>query len=405
LMAAIATAKQLKKTGKQANVTILERCDKVARKLLATGNGRCNLTNMNMGIEFFHGNNLEIVEKILSKFTLTDTLEFFENIGLMIKKEADGKVYPYSLQASAVLDVLRNAALDLGVVEKCSFEVVSLSELRKGFMIKSKSGETVNADIVIMAAGGCASPKLGSNGTGHRLIESVGHRTSEVFPAITQVKTEPEIVKSLQGIKVDGILSLKIGNKQVHEESGEVLFTEYGISGPVAFNIARKVGEEVKSKGGRADITVSIDLIPEMSGDEILNMLIKRAERYKGKIAEHFVLGLINKRVGQAVLKISDIKLADNVADLKIEQLAKLAKNFKGMKLKCIGTQSFQNAQVTAGGALLEEFSGETLESLKNPELFACGEILDVDGDCGGYNLQWAWSSGYVAGHEAAEKI
>ena len=202
-MAAIQAASQLQNKG--VEIKILERCDKVGRKILATGNGRCNLTNSNMSLDFFYGGNRALISSVLQQFTLDDTLDFFAELGLWTTEE-NGKIYPYSLQASTVLDLLRQRAAELGVIEVCSFEVTAIQKVQKGFLLKNKQGESVGADVLIMAAGGCASPSLGSNGTGHRLMASLGHRVTDLFPAITQIRTETDVVKSIQGIKVNGTL-------------------------------------------------------------------------------------------------------------------------------------------------------------------------------------------------------
>ena len=404
-MAAISAALKIKELRKEneVKITILERCDKTGRKILATGNGRCNLTNMNMGKQFYNGADIEIVDKIINKFNVENTLQLFKEMGLMVKIETDGNVYPYSLQASSVLDVLRNKAADLKVVERCSFEVSSIIRTNNKFIVKSKTGETVNADILIIAAGGCSAKNLGSNGSGHILLNSLGHKISDVFPAITQIRTEQEIVKSIQGNKVTGKFTLKIGNKTVYEDMGEILFTEYGISGPIAFKTARIVGKAIR-ENTKEQINAVIDLLPDMEYNKLVSLLSRRINIFEGKTIERFMTGFINKRIGQAVIKVSGFNLADNISVLNLKNIDLLAKTLKNFTFRCIGTQDFQSSQVTAGGALLSEFNPETLESSLIPGLFVCGEVLDVDGECGGYNLQWAWSSGYTTGMAAAMK-
>ncbi len=401
-MAGIQAATMLQKQiqNEEVRIQILERCDKVGRKILATGNGRCNLTNSNMSLEHFYSGNPVLVASVIEQFTLDDTLDFFAELGLWTTEE-NGKIYPYSLQASTVLDLLRQRAADLGIIEVCSFEVAGIQRMPQGFLLKNKQGESVGADILIMAAGGCASPSLGSNGTGHRLMASLGHQVTDLFPAITQIRTETDIVKSIQGIKVNGILTLKEGATVLGTEEGEILFTEYGLSGPPAFQLARIVGEAVRGKKKR-EIFAYIDFMPEHGTSTVMKMLETRAVAYKGKTLEQFMLGLFNKRIGQVMIKTINKKLTDKVEEIQYKEWAALARAVKNMRFHCIGTQSFQNAQVTAGGVSAYEFDEETLASKKVPGLYACGEVLDVDGACGGYNLQWAWSSGFVAGRSAA---
>lgn len=403
LMAAICAAEVLQEQIQKGavQIQILERCDKVGRKILATGNGRCNLTNSNMDLSYFYGGNPALVSSVMEQFPLEDTLQFFAGLGLWTTEE-NGKIYPYSLQASTVLDLLRQRAAELGVVEKCSFEVSAIQSMKPGFLLKSKQGESVGVDILIMAAGGCASPSLGSNGTGHRLMTALGHQLTDLFPAITQIRTETDVVKSIQGIKVNGVLTLKEGATVCGRETGEILFTEYGISGPPAFQLARIVGEAVRDKKKR-DIYAYIDFMPETDSQTLLGMLQTRAAAYQRKTLEQFMLGLFNKRIGQVFVKAINKKLTDKVEYMQEKDWAALARAIKNFRFHCIGTQSFQNAQVTAGGVSAHEFDCKTLLSKKVPGLYACGEVLDVDGACGGYNLQWAWSSGFVAGRSAAQ--
>lgn len=406
LISAISAFEELKRAGfeRRVSISILERKDKVGRKLLATGNGRCNLTNKNMDIKFYYSDCLEAVDKVISDFDISMTIEFFEGLGLMTRCGEEGKIYPYSLQASSVLDVLRGKAGEYGINEICSSDISRVSAQREEFILKDRGGKTYRADSVIMAPGGCASPNLGSDGSGFKLMTELGHKLNRVFPAITQIKTETDVVKSIQGIKVEGALDIVIDGVSVRRETGEILFTEYGISGPAVFKVARLVGDTV-GKNKHKNILAVIDLMPEIDKDSLLEILKKRVEIFKNKNMDEFMTGTVNKRIGQTIVKMSGLRLSDPVLLLDSEKMSRLCNNIKGFTLKCIGTQSFQNAQVTAGGISLKEFDKETLQSRLVRGLFACGEILDADGECGGYNLQWAWSSGYKAGKHAAEYL
>lgn len=407
LMAAITAARILRNSpnSEDIEITIVERLEKVGRKLLATGNGRCNLSNQDMGLRHFHSQHISLAEQILQAYPLANTLQFFEELGLLLKTEDNGRIYPYCLQAAVVLDVLRNQALQLGIQERCGMEISEIFPRRKGFLLKSKAGANLQADVLVMASGGCASSKLGSDGSGYTFMKKAGHTVSNLFPAITQLKTEPELVKSLQGIKIPVGFQLQMQGEVLYQDQDEVLFTEYGISGPAAFGAARVVNTQLEEKGKRQPLYAVLDFLPDFSLEECTDRLTKRKAYFPTANMEQYMLGLINKRVGQAVLKQAGFKLSDPLQLVTPEGIRRLVQRLKGLQIRCIGTQSFQNAQVTAGGVHLHQFRTDTLESSVVPGLFACGELLDVDGDCGGYNLQWAWSSGYIAGKGAAEKL
>lgn len=367
------------------SVTIYERGDRIGRKILATGNGRCNLTNINANISNYHGADVSFMNDIINSFWVNETLEKFAEMGLVYKTEERGKVYPYCGQASAVLDVLRMKLRDDGVVIRTGFEACGAEKTKNGFIISSYDGQKSYADRIIIACGGKAAPSLGSGGGGYDLLKKWGHHIGKLAPSLVQLKTEPEIVKKLKGIKVEGRLT--IGNRS---ETDEILFTEYGISGPCAFYLSPYCENERYAY---------IDLMPEYSIEEITEMLYTRIGIFSERPLEEFFTGMLNKRVGQAILKQLDIApLSKPIAMLGGDEVEKLACTIKKWRFEIIGTMSWNNAQVTRGGALTAEFDSKTLESKKVKGVYACGEVLDIDGDCGGYNLQWAWSSGYIAG-------
>ncbi len=366
-------------------VTVYERCDRVGRKILATGNGRCNLTNVNASEKDYHGTDTGFMRNVINSFWVEETLSKFSDMGLVCRTEDRGKVYPHCGQASAVLDVLRMKLAEDGAVIRTDFEASDISPTKNGFIISSYDGQKAYADRVIVACGGKASPSLGSNGSGYELLKKLGHRITPLKPSLVQLKTEPETVKKLKGIKVEGKLTL--GGRS---ETGEILFTEYGISGPCAFSLSAYCEGEKYAY---------IDLMCEYSEEEIAEMLWTRVGIFPERRLEEFFTGMLSKRVGQTLLKYLDIAPLSRLSStLSEEEIVKIAKTIKAWRFDVIGTMSWNNAQVTHGGALTSEFDPETLESKKVKGVYACGEILDIDGDCGGYNLQWAWASGYVAG-------
>lgn len=383
--AAIAAAEQ------GGSVTIYERCDRTAKKILATGNGRCNMSNINADIRHYHGRNPKFINGVMHRFWVEETLDFFRRLGIVIKIEESGKVFPYSYQSSAVSDVLRLEAERLGVKTVCGFEVSDIKKSGESFKLFSYSGKTAVADRVILSAGGKASPNLGSNGSGYKLAEAFGHKTTKLYPALVQIKSEN--TKPLQGLKVEAELSFYEDGKKLKSSSGEVLFTEYGLSGPPVFDLSRLAS---CSKNGE----IRIDLMPEYSKEQIIEMLKER--RGQQKTLENYFTGMLAKKLGQLLLKSCKIAPLSRKADsLSNKEIDAAAERIKAWSFPVTGTMSWNNAQVTAGGIDTSDVDPSTLESRLVPGLFFAGEILDIDGDCGGYNLQWAWASGYAAGMNA----
>lgn len=376
-----------------ADVTVYERGERVGKKILSTGNGRCNLTNINADVSHYHGQNPKFMMSALSRFSVGDTLEFFGDLGLLTKTEDEGRVYPRCGQASAVLDVLRMALERFGINVVCGFEVKDVRKNKGGFLIEAYDGSIEYADRVILAAGGRAAPSLGSNGSGYEIAKRLGHTITPLAPALVQIKTNTAIVKSLKGLKIDARLTIESGGQAVANDKGEALFTDYGISGIPAFQLSRYA-----KKGADA----VLDLTPEYTREELKAMLEVR--KYNGSSLEAYFTGMFQKRVGHAVLKTCGLLPLSRSADsLSSEEILSLAATIKAWRFPIEGTLSWNNAQVTSGGVSTKEVSPTTMESKLVRGLYITGELLDIDGDCGGYNLQWAWSSGYTAGEAAAE--
>lgn len=367
------------------DVTIYEKEKRVGRKILATGNGRCNMTNTTASYNDYHSLDIKFICPTIERFWVDQTLDFFENIGILWKEEDEGKVYPYSDTASAVLDVLRQRLEKIGVITECEFGVKKIKKQNNQFIIEDKNGKRKRADRVIIATGGMAGAQLGSDGSGYKLLESFGHKITKLYPSLVQIRTQTDTVKKLKGIKVNAKVS--VGDK---EKTGEVLFTDYGISGPPVFWLSSYIEGEKE---------IALDIMPEYSYNDILDMITKRVNTLGDIPLEDFFVGMLNKRVSQALLKHIGVeplsRLAGSLSRKEIQAVSSIIKNFK---LQIKGTSTWNNAQVTKGGADVSQFNADTMESRLVKGLYCCGEILDVDGDCGGYNLQWAWSSGYIAG-------
>ena len=391
LMAAITA----KKSGKE--VVILERKDRILKKVLITGNGRCNITNVNANISNYFGKNIFSVENILNRFTPQDTMDFFNGLGIVCNEENRGKVYPLSGQASSVVDALRFEAEKLGIKIETEFYVRKIEKDGFKFRIYSEDRKKIEAGRVIIAAGGQSYPELGSNGSGFELAKELGHSVTKLSPSIVQLKTEKNQVKGLQGIKTDVAVTAYGDNKKICTYDGELLFTDYGISGNVVFNISFVMPLY-------KNVEFEIDFMEKFDYNELYEMLKERKRILSHLTMENYFNGMINKKLGQFLSKVSGIeKLSKPVKDLNDSDIRKLCTVLKKYRVKILETTGFKNAQVTAGGVSLDEVNTETLESKIVKGLYFSGEVLDVYGECGGFNLQWAWASGYIAGENAAK--
>ncbi|MGE5557247.1 MAG: NAD(P)/FAD-dependent oxidoreductase [Bacillota bacterium] len=394
LTAAIMAARQ------GADVTVLERMDRVGKKILATGNGRCNLTNVNCDPSKYHGMDAGFTGIPLQIFGAEKTVGFFEELGISCRTEDGGKVYPYSNQASAVLDVLRYELKRLGVKVRCTAEVGGIFPVAGGFSVMLKTGEKVAGHKIILAAGGKASPQLGSNGSGFRLAQELGHSVIKAFPALVQLRLDAPFLKGLDGIKFDGKAAIFDREKILREEEGEILLTDYGISGPPILQLSRVASERLSDK---ESVWLKLDVFPGFTRKDLADILDKKIRLDPDKTVEFSLIGLLNKRLIPVVLKEAGIERRKSCREVTFAETANLMKILKGWRLTISGTQSWAQAQVTAGGVSVKEIDPVTLESKLIAGLYFAGEIIDVDGDCGGYNLQWAWSTGYIAGISAAE--
>ncbi len=377
-----------------SNIIMLESKNRVGKKLLTTGNGRCNIANISTDISHYHSESIKSVIKILEQFTLTDTENFFDSIGIKLKCEGE-KLFPYSLQASSVLDALRYECERLGVTTVCDSKVVSVD---KNGNVKTDS-EVYFAKSIIVSCGGRAAPSTGSDGNGYGLLKSIGHRIIEPRPAIVPLRTELSDIKALKGVRSECKLTLKCGSDSLSYYD-EVLFTEYGISGPAAMQLSRFVSVKHRNE----NVVAVIDFLPEIQFKEVLEYLFERKAIAFENRAENLTLGLLNKRVGQAVLKKCGLNVNDDCSQYTDGQIMSICAAIKSYSVNVTGECGFDAAQTTAGGVNLSEFN-TNLQSKFSDFIFACGEVLDCDGDCGGFNLQWAWSSGYVAGTSASERV
>ncbi len=389
LMAAVAAARN------GAEVTIYEKLNRVGKKILATGNGRCNYTNLNMNIDRYHGKNVTLAKPAMEFFDLNKTIRFFESLGIYPYEGELGKIYPNSLQSSSILDVLRYEAERLKVKEVTDCEIMELRKSKDKFSIIGS--EAYLADKVILATGGMAAPQLGCDGKGYTIAKSFGHKIIEPFPALVQLKLKGKYFKRITGIRFDGIVKGITDNKLIREDEGEILFTEYGISGPPILQISRKIIEELNKKNS---VYIVVDMFPDKTKLELYELLSTRFKDIGYKTIEESLIGFINKKLISVVLLEAGFEdLNKSSGKLNKKEIYKIIDILKEWKFEVTGHNTWQQAQSTAGGIDMKEVNSRTLESTKVKGLYICGEVLDVDGDCGGFNLQWAWSSGYTAGY------
>lgn len=372
-------------------VTLLERQGRVGRKLMATGNGRCNLTNHHVSPAHYHGETPDFCRHALAAFDVESTLLYFAGLGLLTTAEDSGRVYPFSNMAGSVLDVLRFALENSGIDLHTGCVVTGIKKKGNTFLVRTESGEEFTADRVILAAGGAAGGKVGGVMDGYQLAKGLGHHRTALYPSLVQIKTDPTYPRALKGVKAEAAVTIRRGGEVLAQNRGEVLFTEYGVSGPVIFDISRTAAT------GGDGLTVTLDLFPDWVPREALDWLRQRRQSAGDREAGTLLTGALHSRLGQMVCKAAGFT-NQRAADLSDGDLRRIAAQVKGFTLPITGVCGFDQAQVTAGGLRCGEFDPHTMESRLVPGFYACGEVLDIDGDCGGYNLQWAWSSGHAAG-------
>ncbi|MBN1604218.1 MAG: NAD(P)/FAD-dependent oxidoreductase [Chitinispirillaceae bacterium] len=383
-----------------ADVTVFERNDRVGKKLLATGNGQCNLTNLNCDRSHFHGEDPDFVTDVFKCFTINDTLNFFNSLGALTVSENDGRTYPRTYQASTILDVLRFELESCGVRVKTQTPIISVKKNRSGFTLQSADTRFIS-DAVIIACGSRAAPQLGGTTSGIDLLKSLGHRATATFPVLVPLKTDFLHSRHLKGTKVLANITLFINDKSITSEYGEVLFTEYGLSGPPVIQLSILVNSALQQNN---NVKCTVDLFPDKTHAELKDHLHKRFTKKPTVSIETTLIGFIHKRLITSVISesgITDLKSLSSTIDIR--DTDRIASTVKNWAFTINGSLSWNDAHICAGGIKTSEFNNVTMESRLIKGLFVSGEVLDVTGDCGGYNLQWAWSSGFAAGQSAVK--
>ena len=377
-----------------AQVILLERQARVGRKLQATGNGRCNLTNLHAAQGGYHGEDPDFSVPAINAFPPEKTLEWFRNMGLFTVAEPSGKVYPYSDQANSVVDVLRLALEKPNITLKTGFEVQKAQRSGDQFLL-TDGNETIQCDKLIIACGGLAGSKLGGTMAGYKLLAKLGHKSTRLRPALVQIKTGWSGIVSLKGVRANCHAQILHNGKLFSQSRGELQFTEYGISGPVIFEISRDVCHEP------GEWSCRLDFLPEYD-ETVLEAELQR-RRQTDLSMEELLTGILHNRLGRVLTKAAGIKGKQYANQISNQELREVCRAVKSFEMELTEPMGMDSAQVTAGGVYTNQFDPNTMESKLVPGLYACGEVLDIDGDCGGYNLQWAWSSGRLAGLNAGK--
>lgn len=379
-----------------ADTVIIERNARIGKKLLLTGNGRCNLSHTHIDKNAYYGDNERAVEIIGA---WQGSKAFFESLGLYVYTDDEGRIYPKSNTASSVLDAFRIALADTDIL--CDFTVDGIIYKDKEFHISSPTG-TIASKRVIIAGGGFSAPDTGSDGSGIRLLKSYGHKCALPTPALCPLKTDADNIKPLKGLRLRSRVTLFIDGKEAAVREGEVQFTESSLSGICVFDISRIATAAFEDKKSSY---ISINALPDMTESEITDKLTNIRAVRKNAPLEDMLSGFVNKRLGMYIMKkCVNRPLSSLISSLSDGELSSLSEALTDLRFDITGVSSWKNSQVTAGGIYLNEF-GNGLNSLRQNGLYACGEALNVDGICGGYNLEWAWASGCTAGISAAQSL
>lgn len=391
MMAAVTAA------SKGADVTIYEAKERLGKKILATGNGKCNFTNLVQEDYCYRGTDASFSRAVRESFTAAQTIDFFKSIGIE-PKIRNGYVYPNSEQAASVADAL-TMEVRAKKVRVISEPVYSVKGSESSFLVKSEQ-KSEEYDKVILCCGSPAGMKNPKEFSGYAIAERLGHHITPLIPALVQLRCREKWFKTVSGVRTEGEITVYENGKQIAKEKGELLFADYGLSGIPVFQISRFAGEALL-RGSK--VTCKLDLLPGYMKEELVLLLKKRYDTLKNRTAEEMLTGLLNHKLNYILLKELNIApVEDSKKAYSPASLERLADLYKGLTCQVTESNPFANAQVCAGGVDTSEIVPETMESRLVKGLYFAGELVDVDGTCGGYNLQWAWSSGYVAGLNAA---
>lgn len=387
IMAAIIAARD------HRSVVLIDKNYQIGRKILATGNGRCNLTNKYLAKENYYGSDIDFLWKVIKQFNEKRTIDFFQNLGVVIKEEEAGRIFPRTNQASTVLAALTHELIRLNVKILTEHEVKDIVK-KTNWEIQFTNEPPITSHKLIIATGGKAAHQLGSSGDGIYFAKKFGHKVYTLYPSLVPVETQEDWVQSVQGLKIDANVEFTIGREIISQRQGDLLFTHYGLSGPAIMGQARFIAPFI----GQKEITINIDIFPEGDVKKLDQLLTKIIDSNGAKSIRNALSGLIPASLSELILQLLSIDGHRKAAQVSKEDRQRIVKCLKKLSLHVKSLRPFKEAQVSRGGVDLHELT-KNLESKLVPDLYFCGEVLDVDADSGGFNLQWAWSSGYVVGH------
>ncbi len=390
-------------SGDDTIVELYERNDRVGKKLLATGNGKCNFSNTDMNSGAYYGSAVSFYENFFSKFGVKETIDFFSQEGMLIK-DRNGYLYPASEQASTVLDIMRIALERCRVCVHTGCKVERIESIQENGRLqivtdanKGMPDEKMQYDSVILACGGKAAPSTGSDGNGFKIAKALGHHVTQIVPALVQLRCREDFFKSVAGVRTQTELTLYIDGESKCSIQGELQLTDYGISGIPVFCISREAAYAILHK---KTVTVGIDFLPQFEDDKYELFWKERWVKQANQSLEQFLTGIANKKINQLIIRLSGCRQNEKAYEISAEKRAEIAGLYRKLVVSVYEANGFEHAQVSAGGIPAHELTDE-LESKYVPHLYFAGEIIDMDGICGGYNLQWAWTSGAIAGRAA----
>lgn len=398
LMCAVAIAK----ANTACKVLVIEHHQRTGKKLMATGNGRCNLTNTDIFDNAYYGSAKPYANKLFRKYTSEYITEYFNEIGLITKAGSEGRVYPVSNNVASVLDSIRNYILAHNIKEICDTTITNIIKGTSSYTLECEDKKII-AKYVVLACGGMASPKLSTNGFGYRLAKGLNISLAKPLPSLVTVPCKNKSLVALKGLRSKGSVGLVADGRIIKTENGEIQFANSALSGICVFQLSRMVNEffEFGTINGTKynKIKLVIDIMPDYTKEECKGLLYNRLAIMGKYPLENFFDGFLHKRVASAIMQECNIKTDKRTcATLNKKELALLADCLKHWSFTPSDKSSFENAQVTAGGVLAEEMDFNSMQAKKYKGLYIIGELVDIDGICGGYNLHWAWTSGIIAG-------
>lgn len=386
-----------------AQVTVYEHM-KTGKKILSTGNGKCNLTNLNLSINDYHTSDVHKLTACLEHFGTEDTLSFFRRIGLFLR-EKNGYIYPYCEQATVVLQVLLNHMNHLGITtiqeHVCNVGSVSNNKSCHRVWLETDNGRKDYYDAIILACGSKAAPKTGSDGSGYDIAKRIGHKLKPILPSLVQLRCKDSFCKELAGIRTQATIHIYDKDNKIAEEEGELQLTDYGISGIPVFQLSGTVNRYLYTNKNNS-LKAIVDFVPDMDYRQLESCMEQRMSLSPRMSINELFCGTLNHKLCKVILNAANVKEDSKVCNLPMDKLADILYLFKNFAFRITGSNGFEQAQVCCGGVDLNDVT-EQLESKLMQNIYFTGEILDVDGRCGGYNLQWAWTSGYIAGKASAE--